>query len=336
MIFRSLILTVLIALALPSCGEGGAVDLPRPIGEPLDSKGWALVWSDEFSGEEIDRKKWTPETSCWGGGNNERQCYTDRSENLSITDGYLTITARPEIFTGVEFTQKFTDRGGQVTREYTSGKLRTLDLHSWTYGRFEARIQLPQGQSTWAAFWMLPQDDHYGGWPLSGEIDIMEAVNLGAFCAECNLTGIETRSLGALHFGKPWPQNQYRTGYHTLTQDKLDSDQFYIFAVEWGEGRINWLVDGVVYFSMTQDDWFTDAVLKKENPTAPFNQPFYLMLNLAVGGNLPDNKNEKTFNPDSFPAHMKIDWVRVYQCAGDAQTGLACMLPVDPKVLDKR
>jgi len=307
-------------------GSSGCLQSDATDAKPqADDQGWVLVWADEFDGTQLDRTKWQPETSCWGGGNDERQCYTDRADNIAVEDGYLTLTAQPEIFTGPNFPQDFKDRGEQIKQNYTSGKVRTLGRQSWTYGRFEARIRVPQGQSAWSAFWMLPQNNTYGKWPLSGEIDIMEAVNLGAICDDCGARNSETRSIGALHFGQAWPQNKYLTGQYDLGAETFDPEAFYSFAVEWGEGKINWFVDGNLYFSMDQSQWNTDGVEKTDRPAAPFDQPFYVMLNLAVGGNLPDNRNEKTFNPKSFPAQMQVDWVRVYQCNDDKETGRKCM-----------
>lgn len=284
-------------------------------------KSWTLVWSDEFEGDALDLSKWAPETSCWGGGNNERQCYTGRSQNINVSDGILTITARAEEFTGQKYPQDWPERGEIITQNYTSGKVRSKGLAHWQYGRFEARIKLPQGQSTWPAFWMLPENNSYGPWPLSGEIDIMEAVNLGARCEDCQGSITENRSSAALHFGKTWPENKFRARKAILPNGP---DAYHIFALEWSEGQIDWFVDDVKIFSMEQHDWFTGGVSKKANKLAPFDQPFYMMLNLAVGGNASDQKNEKAFNPASFPSELLVDWVRVYQCAEDLADSQKC------------
>lgn len=268
-----------------------------------------LVWSDEFEGEALDRSKWTPELSCWGGGNKERQCYVDSPENISVKDGVLTLTARKQTHSGYEMAQDNPDRGRIVTQGFTSAKVRTKNLADWTYGRFEARIKLPKGQSTWPAFWMLPQTETYGGWPNSGEIDIMEAVNLGAACETC-VGGEENRSMGALHFGRDWPENEFHVETFDLSRNSLEA--WHIYSVNWREGLIEWSVNDQVFFSLTEEDWFTPTTKKTDNPNAPFDHPFYLILNLAVGGNLPDGRNEGDFNPNSFPAEMKVDWVRVY------------------------
>ena len=298
--FSRLLILGLLGLTLNACTKAqGAVG----------DENSTLVWSDEFSGETLDRTKWTPELSCWGGGNNERQCYVNSPETVRIENGHLILSALPQTHTGVEFPQDWPERGEVITREYISGKVRTKGHAQWKYGRFEARIKLAKGQSLWPAFWMLPEENIYGEWPLSGEIDIMEAINLGAICETC-ADNIENRSSAALHFGETWPENRFLAKKKALSGAALDD--WHVYALNWREDRMEWSVDGETFFSVESKDWFTPAVGKSQNAIAPFDQPFYLMLNLAVGGNLPDNKNEKEFNPNSFPAEMKIDWVRVY------------------------
>ena len=289
----------------------------------LESQGWVLIWSDEFNGAELDRTKWTAEVSCWGGGNNERQCYTDRLENISVTNGILKLKARPEILSGYEYPQDRPNRGQKITQNFTSGKIRVKSPTSWKYGRFEARLKLPHGQSTWPAFWMLPTDNRYGEWPLSGEIDIMEAINLGAVCRDCDSSEIQNRSSVALHYGGRWPENKFKTRNVKLPNA---ADAYHVFALEWGQGQMDWFIDNRKIYSLTHKEWHTQSADKKENPFAPFDENFNLILNLAVGGDLPDQKNEKRFNPKSFPAELLVDWVRVYQCAQDIETSRKCMI----------
>ncbi len=334
-------------LALTACG-GGSASSPPPPPPPVVTtpppppfqelatpeaapegpdyhpaeKGWVRVWSDEFDGDTLDPAKWAAEVSCWGGGNSERQCYTERKRNVEVVNGLLRLVAYPEDFTGPEFPQDWPSRGGQITQNYTSGKVRTLGLADWKYGRFEARIKLPTGQGTWPAFWMMPAESVYGGWPLSGEIDIMEAVNLGAACSNCEGSTTENRSSGTLHFGGQRPDNVFKGEENTLP---AAIDDYYVFAAEWGEGRINWFVNDVHFQSQDISDWFTQAVSKEDNPNAPFDQSFYVMLNNAVGGTYPEDVNERRFEPASFPNQMLIDWVRVYQCEFDGTTGTSCM-----------
>ena len=161
------------ATALILGHAASAEDIQATVGE-----GWQLVWNDEFDGDAIDSSKWDWETNCWGGGNNELQCYTDRPENSFIRDGKLVIHAQPEEFTGPAEPLEWGSNAGDRTLPYTSARLRTLGQGDWKYGRIEVRAKLPQGQGIWPAIWMLPTDWVYGGWAASGEMDIMEAVNL--------------------------------------------------------------------------------------------------------------------------------------------------------------
>ena len=237
---------------------------------------WDLVWSDEFDGPEIDLSKWQFEVNGAGGGNNELQYYTDRPENAQIVDGVLNIIGRAETYTGPD-----------GTRNYTSARLRTLNQGDWRYGRFEASIKLPVGQGMWPAFWMLPTDYVYGGWPQSGEIDIMENV------------GFEPDIIhGTIHYGDPWPNNRF-SGNSTPVANS--ASEFHTYTVEWEEDEIRWYVDGVHYFTRVPSDiapfpW-------------PFDQRFHILLNLAIGGDWPGSPDASTV----FPQHYEIDYVRVYQ-----------------------
>ncbi|QIQ86349.1 glycoside hydrolase family 16 protein [Erythrobacter sp.] len=304
--------------AEPEAAQASAADAP--------GEGWELVWSDDFEGDTLDPAKWRPEVSCWGGGNDERQCYTGRPENVSVEDGLLLLKARRETFTGPDRPPEIAaEPNPQTTQEYTSGKVRTRGLHAWRYGRIEVRARVPEGQGTWSAIWMMPAEDHYGPWPLSGEIDILEAVNIGASCEECEGGVGENRTLSALHFGDRPPENAHVDHRTALPGLARPSEDFHVYAVEWGEGLIRFLVDGRVHFTATPEDWHTASPLADGNPNAPFDRPFYLMANLAVGGGLSERNNDKGFVEASFPAQLAIDWVRVYRCAEDPDKGLACM-----------
>lgn len=309
----------------PQAAAPAAASAPVTLA-PLEAADWELVWADEFDGDTLDSTKWRPEQSCWGGGNAERQCYTDRPANIAIEDGLLLLKARKERFTGPDRPPEIaTQPGRQVTQEYTSGKIRTRGLHAWKYGRIEARARVPAGQGMWPAIWMMPADDAYGPWPLSGEIDILEAVNIGAACADCTGDIGENRTVSALHFGDLPPDNAHvdqRTAMHT---GALPSRGFHTYAVEWGAGRIRFLIDDRVHFETTRDDWFTASAKAKGNRDAPFDEPFYIMANLAVGGAWPERENEKGLAQNALPNQFEIDWIRVYQCSTDRQRGLACM-----------
>ena len=153
----------------------------------------------------------------------------------------------------------------------------------------------------------------------------MEAVNLGEVCNECDGDVGENRSSGALHYGAPWPDNTFKFNHNALPGGDDAADQYHVFSVEWGEGRINWFVNDTKFYTLNAEDWFSEAVAKTDNPNAPFDQDFYLMLNLAVGGGLSEDNNARGFEPDNFPAELLVDWVRVYQCDFDGTTGRACM-----------
>jgi len=237
----------------------------------------------------------------------------------------LRLIARPEPYTGPLYPRERTGRDGEAaSRSYTSGKVRTLGLADWTYGRISARMKLPAGQGTWPAFWMMPADPAYGKWPLSGEIDIMEAVNLQTPCEACP-GGVERRSSGALHFGGLAPDNTYF--FHKTPGERIPgpSREWRTYSVEWAQGVIQWLVDGDIFMRLDSGDWYTASPKADGRAHAPFDQPFYLMLNLAVGGNLPEKSNGGGFDPAAFPAQLQVDWVRVEQCGLDRETGRACL-----------
>lgn len=243
-----------------------------------------LVWSDEFNGSTLNTNNWEPMIGNGqlygipGWGNNELQYYTDRPENVYVADGYLHIVARRERFAGYN---------------YTSARLRTLGKRDFRYGRFEARIKLAQGgQGIWPAFWMLPTGSPYGGWAASGEIDIMEAV------------GVPTTIHGTIHHGGAWPRNVQNGGSYNIGINFADA--FHVYAIEWEEDEIRWYLDGVQYFSVDSDTWYSEN--EDGNNRAPFDTPFHFLLNMAVGGNWPGNPNAGT----PFPQVMQVDWVRVY------------------------
>ncbi len=287
---------------------------PAPV---APGPGWQLMWSDEFEGTAIDPQKWTMARDCWGGGNDERQCYTDRAANAAIRDGQLLITARRERFTGpaLPMDQRRAGPPQQATRPFTSARLTTRGNASWRYGRIEVRARLPQGQGLWPAIWMLPDENRFGAWAASGEIDIMEAVNLGEPCQTgrpgCP-AGREQGVLGTLHFGGVPPANRKRG---TTTTLPAPVDGFHVYAIDWSPEAISWSIDGRIYETQHPGDWSTSG---SSNPAAPFDQAFHLVLNLAVGGHLPEEHNRGGVAATGFPKVMAVDWVRVWQCAQDA------------------
>ena len=291
---------------------------------------WSLVWSDEFEGNHLDRTKWKPEMSCWGGGNNERQCYTDRSKNIRVAGGRLHLIAHKEKFRGPDRPPEIAaNRNPKKAQPYTSGKIRTLGISSWKYGKVEFRAKPPKGQGTWPAVWMMPSDNHYGGWPRSGEIDILEGVNLGASCPQCEGNVGENRMISAIHFGDYSPNNKLRDTRVALPSKALPSDDFHVWTLEWGKGLMRFYLDGRKYWELTEKDWHSASPKADGNPVAPFDQPFYIMANLAIGGKLSEDNNDKGVAENVAPAVFAIDWIRIYQCPADMEKGLACMEGVE-------
>jgi len=242
-----------------------------------------LVLSEEFDTDGA------PNPSVWGyevgrgpngdgWGNQELQYYTDRSENATIQNGVLLITAREEAFEGAQ---------------YTSARLLTKDLFEQQYGRFEARIRLPFGQGIWPAFWMLGADIDENPWPGAGEIDIME------------YRGQEpTILIGSVH-GPGYSGGDAISKEYTLENDRFDTG-FHIFGIEWGPDFINYYVDDVLYNQITPED--VDEETNGEG-TWVFNKPFYILMNVAVGGTFVGSPNAET----QFPQTMLVDYVRVYE-----------------------
>lgn len=244
---------------------------------------WKRVWSDEFNGARgapPDPAKWNFELGGSGQGNDELETYTDRPENAELRHGKLVITARHETFTGKD----------NITRQYTSARITTEHKLQQRYGRFEARIKLPQGQGFWPAFWMLGAECEKVGWPECGEIDIME--NLGS----------DPRTvLGSLH-GPRYSGAESLTTRYTLPGRQRFSKGFHVFAVEWEPEVVRFYVDHELYATRTPAD-------VPKGGRWVFDHPFYIVLNLAVGGGLPGNPDAATV----FPQEMVVDYVRVYE-----------------------
>jgi beta-glucanase (GH16 family) len=292
---------------LTSCGGGGGQSVanppPPPPPPPSPSPGnvnidnptltvadnfrvspggaLTLVWSDEFDGSRLDPKMWYFESGDGsqygipGWGNNELQWYLP--DSAGVSNGTLRITARRE------------SRNG---KDYTSARINTRDRFAFRYGRIEARMKLPRGQGLWPAFWLLPQDQAYGSWAASGEIDIVEARNPGS-------SGGNT-IYGVLHYGGQWPRNVSSGEAYAVATD-VTAD-FHTYVLEWDEAEIRWYVNGILF--AVRNTWFTSA-----SPfPAPFDQRFYILLNLAVGGSFPGSPTASTI----FPVTMEVDYVRVY------------------------
>lgn len=245
-----------------------------------------LVWQEDFNGKKVNTKDWNYEFHEPGWVNAELQSYGNSNKNTYIKDGCLVIQAI-----------KTEKKDGSV--EYTSGRINTQGKHTFTYGRFEARLRVPKGKGFLPAFWMMPDDESlYGQWPKCGEIDIMEVLG----------DDVE-KVYGTLHFGEPHAMVQ-----GTLNAEKGNfADEFHTFAVEWEPGEIRWYCDGVNY--KTANDWFTKRPGFGElTYPAPFDQPFYIILNVAVGGSWVGYPDETTdFDPAKDDAKMYVDYVKVYQ-----------------------
>lgn len=232
-----------------------------------------LVWSDEFDGASLNAQKWMPEIKdVWY--NNELQATTNSRSNLTVTSGNLVITAQREAYRG---------------RDYTSARIVTKGLRDFTFGRIDVRAKLPKGKGIWPAIWMLGSNDSQVKWPACGEIDIME---LRGSTPQVNIS--------TLHFGnsvatKPQPLS---TTY-TLPGGGDFSQDFHTFSLIRGQDKIEWYVDGVKYFTTTQ----------AQASPYPFNNPFYLILNVAVGGDFDGNPDGTT----SFPQQMLVDYARYYK-----------------------
>ncbi len=240
---------------------------------------WKLVWADEFEGDAIDTNHWTFDigngrNSGWG--NHELEYYTSRPQNAFVSNGVLHIVAIQERYKGQNF---------------TSARLKTHRLFGKKYGRFEFRARLPRGQGYWPALWLMPCDSVYGGWAASGEIDVME-----------NRGSDPTTVLGTIHFGGQWPKKTQSHGPPFQFRDGGSVTDFHTYALEWRTNTIEWSIDGQRY--ETQTNWWTSG----EKYPAPFDQPFYIIMNLAVGGDFGGNPDAHT----SFPGEMQVDYVRVY------------------------
>ena len=242
---------------------------------------WLLVWSDEFDAPDIDMTKWSYEvgTGNWGWGNGEAQYYTDNSNNSFIEDGKLIIKAIRQSYSG---------------SDYTSARMVTKNKGDWTYGRIEVRAKLPAGTGTWPAIWMMPTDSEYGGWPDSGEIDIMEHVGFdpGAIHATCH------NDTYNWYDGIPPPGGE-------LNVNDFD-ENFHTYTLEWTESSLKWFVDETLYYTYSNTSSWS---------TWPYNYDFFIILNIAIGGTW---GGQQGIDDGIFPVQMEVEYVRVYQ--GDGGT----------------
>lgn len=243
---------------------------------------YQLVWSEEFDGTTLDLTKWSYETGGNGFGNQEKQYYTSRPENIRLENGSLVIEAKKETY---------------GSNSYTSARINTRDKVSFTYGKMEARISLPVGKGTWPAYWMMGSSITYSGWPLCGEIDIMEHIG-----------SQPTMISHAVHTSEKNGQK----GNNWYTRKYLDGleNNYHTYAIEWekqaneGDDNMSFYIDGVK--SATIWEQHVNSTVKMW----PFKSDFFFILNLAIGGTMGGAIDDAIFNN---PVLMKVDYVRVYQ-----------------------
>lgn len=243
---------------------------------PTSYPDYTLVWADEFDGPSINQDWWTFEigTGSGGWGNNELQYY--REQNAFIYDNdYLVIEAREEPFSG---------------SDYTSSRMVTRDKKEFQYGRVDIRAALPEGQGIWPALWMLGYDFQTEGWPACGEIDIMEMVG-----------NIPNGTKSTIHFGASFAEHQEKGKYYYLPGGEKFIEEFHVFSLIWSENEMRFLVDDNEFQVLTDAD--------VGSAPYPFNDPFFFIFNVAVGGNWPGSPDETTV----FPQRMIVDYVRVFQ-----------------------
>jgi len=245
------------------------------------AKPWTLVWSDEFnavSGSALDSKKWTVVTGGTGWSHNELEYYTDRRENLRQENGNLVMEVRKENYIGPD----------GVSKTVTSARLKTQNKFEVKYGRIEARMKLPLGKGLWPAFWMLGSDHEVNRWPGCGEIDIMENI------------GDSHRVYSTLH-GPGYSGHNGIQSHYDLREDEAINTDFHVYAAEWEPGEIRFYVDDHLYATQIKENL-------PAGTTWVFDHPFYILLNLAVGGPWPGYPDESTV----LPQQMLVDYVRVY------------------------
>jgi len=236
--------------------------------------GYSLVYDDEFEGTSLDLIKWNIQVGY--AANQEQEYYTDGTNNIRVENGNLIITAKKENYV--------------VDRNYSSGRIYSKSKGFIKYGKAEARISIPSGKGTWPAFWMMPQSNVYGSWPKSGEIDIMEHIGSSpTMTSHAVHTALKNGSIG---------NNWYTKVYKDSMENK-----FHIYSIEWDPDQILFFIDNVQTATLYRN--FTDT-----STGWPFDQYFYVIVNLAIGGTMGGTVDDTIFNN---PVEMKVDYVRMYQ-----------------------
>lgn len=255
-----------------------------------------LIWEDDFDSSDLDMSKWSFRTGNWqvtpdgkpvapGWGNHELQYYTDGGKNIRLDGSCLSLIARRE-----DSPRQF----GQIYR-YTSARIDTRNKFSFTYGRIEFRASCPVGAGLWPAVWMLPEGEEYGPWAASGELDLLETKGR-----------LPDRIFGTIHYGGTHPLNTLQE-YTSALPEGAGIDSFHVYEVIWEPGSISWLVDGRTYAETRA--WSSKAP-GIEYP-APFDRPFYLLINLAVGGSFDAQAAGRVTT--NLPAEFRLDYIRIYQ-----------------------
>ena len=243
---------------------------------PLSYPGKSLVWDEEFSGSTLDPNEWNYEigNGQGGWGNNELEYYTNSPNNVLVSNGNLIIEARKESINGFN---------------YSSARLTTQSKKTFTYGRIDIRAKLPRGQGIWPALWMLGSNITAVGWPASGEIDIME-----------NLGQDSSKVYGTLHYGAS-PATHGSNGNSYMLNGSYFSSKFHVFSMDWVQDTVKLYVDNNLMLTVKKSDVGSSPY--------PFNQPFFFIFNVAVGGNWPGSPDGNT----TFPQRMIVDYIRVFQ-----------------------
>ena len=243
-------------------------------------EGWNIVWKDEFDKDSLDLTKWSREIGGHGWGNNELQFYTDSDSNSYVENGNLILKAQV-VPQGIG--------SSKGLRYYSSARLRTYGKGDWKYGRIEVKAKVASGQGIWPAIWMLPTDWLFGGWPSSGEIDIMEHVGY---------------DLGVVHGSVHTEAYNHKINTQRSSARKIANvdTEFHVYSIIWDKDKISFFIDDVQYFLFENDQ-------QGNYKTWPFDQRFHLLINIAVGGDWPGNPDNST----NFPRKMLVDYVRVYE-----------------------
>ena len=274
---------LILVVSAHACGGSKATPAPSPSPVPTPSGPWRLSWSDEFDGPDNsapDPSRWVYDIGGHGWGNAELETYTDRRENAFLRGGMLVIRAMKEDYRGPD----------GIPRPYTSARVKTQGVFAQTHGKFEARIRLPSGQGIWPAFWLLGSDIDGVGWPTCGEIDIFENIGREPMIVHGTMHGPGFSGGSGLSAAYVNPGGPFHEGFH-------------VFAVEWEARVVRWYVDGSLYHTRTPSD------LPGAGLGWVFEHPFFIILNVAVGGNWPGDPDATTV----FPQEMLVDWVRVSQ-----------------------